>query len=91
MSGRDLFGAHSIRHFEKLIEFDEVIAERARNRRAAGKIILDEWLDHLFLEPLFEVDDIVGNSEDGSDESRIVYVIERAASADRAAFGRKLG
>ena len=37
-------------HFQELIELDEVVAERAGNRRAAGQILVDERLHHLLFE-----------------------------------------
>ena len=89
MSGCDLFRADARRHVEKLIELDVVVAERARDRCPAGKILIDEWPNDLLLEALLEIDDVVGNPELLRYRTRIVDVIERTAPACRG-FGLQI-
>ena len=87
MAGGNLLGAHAIRHFEKLVELDEIVAKRARNGCAAGKIVVDKRLDDLLFETIFEIDDVIRNVENRGDEASVVDIIERTAAACRAAFG----
>src|SRR6202030_3083364 len=51
--GSDLARPDALRHFEKLVELDEVVAQRTRDGRAAGQIFIDERLHHLRLKALF--------------------------------------
>ena len=50
VTGGDFSAPTPSRHFQKLIELDEVVAQRARDRRAPGQIFLDERLHHLLLQ-----------------------------------------
>src|SRR5690348_12891301 len=86
MAGGDLFGPDGIRHFQKLIELDEVIAESTGNRRSPFEIILNKRLYNLLFETVFEIDNVIGNAEQGSDIPRIVHIIERAAAARDSGF-----
>ena len=65
---------------QKLIELEVVVAERAGNGRAPGEVLAHEGADHVGLEALFLVDDVVGNAEVLGDTARIVDIIERAAT-----------
>ncbi len=87
MAGGDALRAHAGRHIQKLIELDEVVAERAGDGRAAGQIIVDEGLHHLLFEAGFEVDDVIGNAQLLRDVAGVVDIVERTASAGDAAFG----
>ncbi len=82
MSGGNFFRADSVRHFEKLVELDEVIAERARDGRAAVEIVLHEGLHHLLFKAVLEVDHVIRDAEHGGDEARIVHVVKRTATPD---------
>ncbi len=75
--------AHAFRHFKKLVELDEVVAQRARNRRTPGKILLDERLHHLRLEPLLEVHDVIRNAQMLRHVPRVVHIVERATAPGR--------
>ena len=85
----DLFRADTSRHVEKLIELDVVVAKRARDGCASGEILVDEWPDYLLFEPLLEIDDVIRNPELLRHRTRIVNVIERAATACRS-FGLQI-
>ncbi len=64
-----------------------VVAERAGNRRASGEILRDKGPDHILLEPLFLVDDVVGDSEVLGHAAGVVDVVERAAAAGLGRIG----
>ena len=83
--------AHALRHFEKLIELDEVVAERAGDGRAAGEIFADERLDHLILEALLEVDDVIRDAQELRDVAGVVDVVERTAAASGTVSGTSSG
>src|SRR5450755_3228574 len=90
MAGGDAIRPHARRHIEKLIELNEVVAERARDGRAPSQILADERLHHLFLEAILEVDYVIRNAELLGDEARVVHIVERAATAGRATRGSQL-
>src|ERR1700676_2059394 len=83
------FGTDTGRHVEKLIELDEVVAERAGDGRAPGEILVNEWFNHLLFETLLEVDDVVRDPKMLSDIACVVDVVERAAAPGRPALGRQ--
>ena len=91
VAGGDALGADAVGHVEKLVELDEVVAEGAGDGRAAGEVLVDEGLDDLALEALFEVDDVVGNAELLGDAAGVVDVVERAAASGCAALGNEIG
>src|SRR5690348_966714 len=91
MAGGDLVGADLPRGDEQLIEFDMVVAESARNRRAPAKIIGDKGTHDSFLERLLKIDNIKREAEVVCDAARVVNIVERAAAMRRRASGRELG
>jgi hypothetical protein len=58
-----------------------VVAERAGDRRAAGEVLVDEGTDHILLEALLLVDDVIGDAEVLGDAAGVVDVIQRTAAA----------
>jgi hypothetical protein len=82
---RDASSADPRRHVEKLIEFDEVIAQSARDRRAPSEVFSDKWLNDFLLEPLLEVHDVIRDAEVLRDCARVVNIVERATPAGRFA------
>src|SRR6185312_8063965 len=63
VAGRNLAGADRVGHFQKLIELNEVIAERARDGRPPSQIVGHERLNHMCLELPFEIDNVVGYAD----------------------------
>jgi hypothetical protein len=66
---------------EQRRELDLLVAAQARVRRAALRVLGDEVVDDVELEPLREVPDIEGNAERVGDAARIHRVFDRAAAA----------
>ncbi len=87
MAGGDDFRADPSGHIEKLIELDEVVAQRAGDRRAASQILIYKGLDYLIFEALLKVDDVVGDAEMLGDIAGVVDVIERTATAGGPTLG----
>src|SRR5271163_2902043 len=81
MSGRDLISANLPGNNEKLIKLQVIVAEAARDRRASGKILLDERPHHIALKTLFVIDHVIRNAESLGNTTRIVDVVNRAAAA----------
>src|SRR5579883_557949 len=79
--------ADAVGHFQELIELDEVIAQRAGDGRASGKVLVDEWLHHLPLESIFKIDHVIGNAEMLRDVARVVHIVERAAASGGGSGG----
>src|SRR5579871_2498161 len=59
VTGGDLPRADGVGHFQKSVEFYVVVAERARNGRAATEVLGDERLDYLIFELPLEVHNII--------------------------------
>ena len=90
VAGGDVAGADGIGHFEEAVELDVVVAEGARDGRAAGEILFDEGLHHVLFELLLEVDHVVGDADLFGDAAGVVDIVERAAAAGsggRSVFG----
>ena len=90
VAGGDAVGADGARGLEQLVELEMVVAERAGNGRAAGEILVDEGPDHVALEALLLVDDVVGNAEVLGDVARVVDIVERAAAAGLGCIGNAM-
>ncbi len=58
-----------------------VVAQRAGNRRAPGKVLADKGADHVLLEALLLVDDVIRNAQMLRHAAGIVHIIERTAAA----------
>ncbi len=76
-----LLGADGAGGLQKLIELDVVVAQRAGNWRAAGEILVDEGADHILLETLFLIDDVIRNAEVLSDTASVIDVVQGTATA----------
>ena len=85
MAGGDAVGADLPRGGEQLVELHVVVAERARNRRAAFEIIVDERADHVVFEFALEIHHVERNAEMLGDAARVVDVVDRAAAMLRGA------
>ncbi len=83
-------GAHRIRQFQEPIELDEGVAKSAGDRRAAGKILVDERLDHTLFELPLQIDDVIGNADVLGHAAGVVDIVERAAAAG-GGFGSDFG
>ncbi len=91
MSGDEPIRADLARGCEQLIKFHVAVAERARNWRAAFDVIGDEWLDHILLEPIFEIHDVMRKLEMLGDALRVVYVVDGAAAMAAMTFAGEFG
>ncbi len=75
MASGDTAGADRARGPEQLVELQMVVAQRAGNRRAPGKILAHKGPHHILLEALFLIHDVIRNAQMLSNASRIVYVV----------------
>src|SRR5688572_33214719 len=82
MAGRNVRRAESPGTLEQRRELQVAVAVRARNRRPAGRVLLDEVVDHRLAELLFEVDDVVRKAERRGDAPGVVQVVQAAAAAE---------
>ena len=80
MAAGQCLRADLTRHDEQLIELKMVIAQAARNRRPAGKIIFNKRLHDFTLESLLVIDHVVRNTDRLGDPPSIVNVVQRAAA-----------
>ena len=80
MAGRQAIGSDLPRGHQQGIELHVVVAQRARNRRAAREILLDKRLHHGFLKSLLVVHNVVRHAQVLRHALRIVHIIERAAA-----------
>lgn len=71
-----------------MIELEMIVAKGAGNGSAAGQIFTDKRSNHLALESLLGVDQIVWNAEMLGDAASVVDVIHGAAAALRNGFGK---
>ena len=58
-----------------------IVAEAARDRRAPGNVLLDEGTDHVALETLLVIDDVIWDADLLRDAAGVVNVVERAAAS----------
>jgi hypothetical protein len=80
VSGADGVEAQGDCLFQQRGELDALVAAHARIRRPARSIFVNEILDDVFLEPLREVPDIIGNPQDVTSPPGIARVFDRAAA-----------
>jgi hypothetical protein len=67
-----------------------VVAERTRNRRAAGEVLIDERAHNVLLESLFLIDDVIGNAQLLGHVARVVYIVKRTAPASLGRVGNSV-
>src|SRR5581483_7164788 len=80
VTGRQHVGADLACGNQKLIELQVIVAETARNRRTSGEILVHERTNHVALEALLMVHDVVRNAKLLGDVPRVVNVLDRAAA-----------
>ena len=81
VAGGNLIGANLLCHNKKLVKLQVIVAEAARDRRAPGKILLDERPHHIALKALFVIDHVVGDAEGLGHAASIVDIVDRTAAA----------
>ena len=88
MPGGERVGAKTDGALQQRRKLQVGVAVRARDGRAAKAVFAHKVRHHLFVEPSFEVDDVVGDADGGCDASRVVQVVDGAAGPKgRLAFG----
>jgi hypothetical protein len=80
--GGNRFGAEALRSVDQRRKFQIAVAMHARNRRPSRRVLAHEVGDHVLLELVLEVDDVVRDADRARDAARVVQVIERAAAAE---------
>ena len=81
MSRRHDFCAVGHRSIEQRGELQVAVAVRARNRRAAGDVLVDEVRHDRPLKLALEIDDVVRDVEAPGHTAGVVEVVEAAAAA----------
>src|SRR6185369_192600 len=66
---------------EQLIELQMIVAKAARNWSAAGEILLHKRPHHIALKAVLMIDHVIRNANRLSHPTRVVNVVERAASS----------
>src|SRR5690349_15761553 len=79
--GRQQVGANLPCRDQELVKLQVIVAETTRNRCTARKILFDERLHHVPLEALLLVDDVIRNAEGFGHASRVVHIIQGAATS----------
>ena len=79
MAGHQGFGPQIPGHAQKVTELDRLVAPDAGNGRFAGQIAVGELLDHLFPEPAFVIQHVMGNTQRIGDPLGVVNVLTGAA------------
>ena len=79
MAGGEAVGAELARKANQIDELHTLVAARARHRRAALGIFIDEAIDHAAAEAIFEIQDVVGDSEPVGDLPGVIDVLSGAA------------
>src|SRR5271168_2676233 len=81
MAGGDAIRSDLLGGAQKLVELEVVVAERAGNRRAARKIVVDEGANDILLEALLLVDDVIRDVEGLGYTAGVIHIIQAAAAA----------
>src|SRR6266852_3191120 len=81
MTGRDFIGTNLLSHNEKLVKLQVIVAKTARDRRAPGKILLNERTHHIPFKALFVINDVEGDAKGLGDAASIVDIVDRTAAA----------
>jgi hypothetical protein len=80
MTGRNFLGANLLGHNQKLIKLQVIVAKAAGDWSAPRKVLLDKWTNHIALEALLVIDDVVWDPDLLRDAPGIVDVIQRTAA-----------
>ena len=91
VAGGDAFCADLARGDEELIELHVIVAQGARDGRAAFEIIRDEGADHVALEFALEVHDVERDAEMFGYAAGVVDIVVRAAAMLGGAVILQLG
>src|SRR5262249_50362109 len=84
MTGSQTIGSDLTRNQEQLIKLQMVVAQAARDGRAAGEILTHEGAHDFILEPALLVYDVVRNANRFRDAACIVNIVKgTATSLDR--------
>ena len=79
MASRQAIGAELAREGDQVGELHALVAQRARHRRPAVGIFVDEAVDHAAAEATFVIEHVMGDAEPVGDRLRIVNVLPGAA------------
>jgi hypothetical protein len=90
VAGGDAAGADRARGLEQLVELQVVVAERAGDGRAPGQVFGHKGPDHIALEPLLLVDDVIGNAKVLGDAAGVVDVVQGTAAARLRRIGNSM-
>src|ERR1700683_4608924 len=90
VAGGDVFGADAASRREQLVELEMVVAKRAGNRRASGQLLIDKRANHVALESLFLIYNVIRNAKVFGNTPRIVQVVERAAAPRLGRIGNAM-
>ena len=80
MASADRVEAERHRPVEHSRELDLLVAAQARIRRVAARVLVDEVLDDILVEPVGHVPDVERNADDVRGPARVAGVFERAAA-----------
>ena len=84
VTGRHEIGVEALRPVQQGAEFEVAVAVHARDRCAPGRILADKVRDDLVLELTLEIDDVMGDANDGGGPTRVVKVVERTTATETA-------
>ena len=90
VAGGDAAGADALRGLEELVELEVVVAERAGNGRAPGKVLGDKGPDDVGFKALLLVDDVVGNAQVLGHAAGVVNIVQRTAAAGLRRVGNSV-
>jgi hypothetical protein len=82
VSGCETLRTESSSAIEQRRELQVAVAMRTRDWRPARRVLVDEVRDHGVAELSLEVDDVMGETVRGRHATRIVQIVERAATAE---------
>jgi len=92
VSGDQSIRADFARGFDELIELHMIVAERARNRRAAGEIVVNKRTDDSIFKTLLEIYNVMRKAEMFGDALGVVHIVDAAATMPfvslRVEFGK---
>ena len=84
VTGCHEIGVEALRPVQQGAEFQVAVAVHARDRCTPGRILADKVRDDVVLELTLEIDDVMGDANDGGGPTRVVKVVECATAAETA-------